>query len=550
MSLHPHADYPIPEDTVRIARAAFPRGNAVMHLRDEFGMVFTDHDFVHLFPPSGQPAESPSRLLLITIFQFLEGLTDRQAADAVRSRLDWKYALSLDLTDPGFDFSILSEFRTRLLQHAAAQAYLDQLLDMCRDRGWLKARGRQRTDSTHILAAVRNVNRLECVGETMRAALNSVATVAPSWLARWAPPSWYDQYATRCTDFRLPKSATARQALAEQIGADGCTLVRAIHAPTAPPWLKELPAVVALQRIWWQHYDATHVSVRWRKDADLPPGALLIQSPYDLDARYSIKRDTQWLGYKVQITETCEEDTPHLITHVATTPAPEHDSQAVDQIHTDLADRDLLPTQHLVDAGYVTADTLVTSRQNYGVDLYGPIQIDHSWQAKAGAGFDAARFRVDWDRQTVYCPQGQASAIWKPTWHAHSGHVIHVAFHRTVCAACPVRPQCTRSATAGRSLTVRHRAHHEAVLMARERQSSPAFRKHYARRAGIEGTIAQGTRSCDLRHAWYRGQAKTQVQHVLTAIAMNLIRMVAWLQAIPHMQVHPSRFARLAPVPG
>src|SRR5260221_9253816 len=184
---------PIPEETARVARAAFPGGTRCLQIRDTLGTLYTDADCADLFPTRGQPADAPWLLSLVTVLQFLEGLSDRQADDAVRSRLDWKYALSLALTDPGFDQSVLSEFRTRLVQGGAAQRLLDVLLEQCQARGWLKARGRQRTDSTHVLAAVRALNRLEGVGETLRHALNIVAEVAPDWLPAYvtqAHPAW------------------------------------------------------------------------------------------------------------------------------------------------------------------------------------------------------------------------------------------------------------------------------------------------------------------------------------------------------------------------
>ena len=182
MSLHPHTPYPVPEDTQRVARAAFPRGNVYMEVADRLGPIYHDAQFAPLFPTRGQPAEAPARLALVTILQFAEGLSDRQAADAVRSRIDWKYVLGLDLTDPGFDHTVLSEFRTRLVAGEAEQLLLDTLLTLARTQGLLKTRGRQRTDSTHVLAAIRVLNRLERVGETLRAALNSLATVVPAWV--------------------------------------------------------------------------------------------------------------------------------------------------------------------------------------------------------------------------------------------------------------------------------------------------------------------------------------------------------------------------------
>src|ERR671912_989 len=214
MSLRPEEIPPVPEETRRVAHAAFPRGNTYMRMRDELGAVYDDHLFAPLFPAHGQPAAPPWRLALTTVMQFAEGLSDRQAADAVRSRIDWKYALSLELTDPGFDHTVLSEFRTRLVAGQAEQLLLETLLSQLRDRGLLKARGRQRTDSTHVLAAIRVLNRLELVGETLRAALNQLATVAPEWTRGVARPEWFERYSRRVEDSRLPRERAERQAYA------------------------------------------------------------------------------------------------------------------------------------------------------------------------------------------------------------------------------------------------------------------------------------------------------------------------------------------------
>ena len=179
MSLRPRPIPPVPEETARVARAAFPKGNIYIMLRDELGLLIRDEDFASLFSRRGQPAEAPWRLAIVTIMQFIEGLSDLQAADAVRSRIDWKYALSLELTDSGFDSSVLCEFRARLLEGEASHLLFDKLLAVCRERKWLKRRGRQRTDSTHVIAAVHAYNRLQCAVETLRHALNSLAVVAP-----------------------------------------------------------------------------------------------------------------------------------------------------------------------------------------------------------------------------------------------------------------------------------------------------------------------------------------------------------------------------------
>src|SRR3954451_24815939 len=175
MPMRPKPIGPVPEDTARVARAAFPKGNLYMQMRDVLGTIYADEDFSELFEVRGRPAIAPWRLALVTLMQFSEGLSDRQAAEAVRARIDWKYALGLRLTDPGFDFSVLSEFRSRLVEGGAEHLLLESLLEACKERGYLKVRGRQRTDSTHVLGALRVLSQLEQTAETMRATLNALA---------------------------------------------------------------------------------------------------------------------------------------------------------------------------------------------------------------------------------------------------------------------------------------------------------------------------------------------------------------------------------------
>ncbi len=300
MTLQIQVVYLVPEETARVAHAAFPRGSTFMRMRDALGMIYDDQTFAALYPVQGQPAYSPFRLALTLVMQFAEHLSDLQAADAVRSRIDWKYALGLDLTDPGFDASVLSEFRTRLVTGSAEQLLLDTLLTLFRDQGFLKARGKQRTDSTHVLAVVRDLNRLELVGETMRHALNSLAVVAPEWLTALAPVVWYDRYAERCEEYRLPDADAQRQKLAVEIGTDGFLLLQAIDDVAAPIWLREVPAVGVLQQVWAQQFIGPLPRVRWRTPQETPQRGSMIASPYDPEARYGIKRDTEWVGYKVQ----------------------------------------------------------------------------------------------------------------------------------------------------------------------------------------------------------------------------------------------------------
>jgi transposase len=546
MSLQPRTVDPIPEQTARIARAAFPKGNLYIRMRDEFGTFFTDEQFVDLFPTRGQPAQAPWRLALVTIMQFAEGLSDRQAAEAVRSRIDWKYALSLELEDAGFDSSVLCEFRTRLLTGEAEARLLEGMLALFKERGLLKARGRQRTDSTHVLAAIRVLNRLECIGETLRHALHAVSATAPEWLRSWLPSDWPDRYARRFEEYRLPAERSQRYALAETIGTDGMILLQALYTPEAPAQLSQLPAVQVLRQVWVQQFVWEPERLRWRTAEELPPASLLISSPYDEQARYSKKRHTEWTGYKVHLTETCEEATPNLITDVQTTPATTTDFAMIAPIQANLAHKELLPQQHLVDTGYISAEQLVHSQETHAVDLLGPVADDHSWQARSQDGFDAAQFQVDWSAQTATCPNGRTSVQWMPGQDRHKHPIIHIRFAQKDCRPCPLRACCTQSATQPRMIAVREQATYEALQNARQRQRCPEFQRDYAARAGIEGTISQGVRIADLRRSRYIGLAKTHLHHLLTAAALNLVRVGAWLAEIPKAPTRRSSLAILA----
>jgi transposase len=251
------------------------------------------------------------------------------------------------------------------------------------------------------------------------------------------------------------------------------------------------------------------LGIRLRPTAEAPAPAQLIHSPYDPQARYSTKRAFAWVGYKVHVTETCDAPRPHLITHVETAPATESDVAALPPVHRALATKALLPAQHLVDAGYPTAAQLVTSRDTYGVDLLGPVHATGSWQARAGQGFDLGAFTIDWAARTVTCPQGQTSQAWKPTRDQGGNPAIHVTFPRATCRACPRRAACTQTATAPRELNLRPQVQHLALQAARQRQTTPEFQAQYAARAGVEGTLSQGTRAFGLRRTRYIGLPKT-----------------------------------------
>lgn len=547
MSLHPLSAHSIPDETRRVAHAAFPKGTLCLRIADELGTLYRDDRFAELFPKWGQPAASPARIAMASVLQYVEGLSDRQAADAVRGRIDWKYALGLELTDPGFDHTVLSEFRSRLVNGQAEQQLLDTLLGRCRELELIRERGRQRTESTHVLAAVRVLNRLERVGETMRSALNDLAVMAPDWLQALAPAQWYQRHGRRVENYHLPKTDAAREELARGIAADGERLLAAVDAATDQPELAQLPTVVTLRRVWAEQYTGEPGQLRRREVKDMPSPAGLISSPYDTDARYGTKREIRWVGYKAHLTETCDEDRPHLIVNVETTPATTPDDNMIKEVHESEKGRDLLPGEHLVDEGYTDSEVLVVSLSEYGVTIVGPVAEDPGWQARAGEGFDKGSFAVDWEKEVVTCPAGKTSISWLPNTYPPSGMAFEARFARKDCTPCPFRGRCTKSKQEPRIIGLLPREQHEALQAARGRQETEEFRQQYAARAGIEGTHEQAVRRCGLRRCRYIGQAKAHLQHVLTAAALNIIRLDDWWAGSPVSRTRCSRFAALQP---
>jgi len=550
MSLHP-APWPEPSDEIARAVLAIYAGRRApmpVAARDELGELFADAEFAAAFADRGPEGWSPGRLMLVTVLQAAEGLTDRQAAEVVRDKLSWKYALGLSLTDTGFDASILSEFRTRLVTHDLQTRALDLMVARLVETGLLKAGGKQRTDSTHVLAAVRLLNQIELVGETVRACLEALAAADPDWVQAVLDTSWQRRYAARVDTWRMPSSKTRRVALGNDFARDGHALLHAVRHPASPVWLRELPQVDVLRRVLVQNTkvttDRTGQGVVTLRDAEdgLPPGRSRIVSPYDLDARWGGKRDLVWCGFKLHISESCDAEAqagpldggdrvpdgpPNLITNVATTDASVPDTVMTDPIHHDMAERGVLPGEHYLDSGYPSADLLVSSLTDYGVRLITPLLADTSPQARAAEGFDRSGFTVDWPARTVTCPQDKTSTWWTPA-SQRGTDVIVVKYAGEDCQPCPVKAKCTTATRGGRQLTLRPQPVQHALDAARAEQTTKQWQARYARRAGVESTIAQATKVTDTRRARYRGLAKTTLDHNIKAVALNLIRLDAW----------------------
>ncbi len=545
--LKPQKISEIPAETKRVAKAAFAKSNINMRLRDEFGVLFEDQDFSDLYPNIGQPAIAPWQLAMVTLMQYLENLTDRQAANAVKSRIDWKYCLGLKLEDTGFDYSVLSEFRKRLVEAEAQERILDKMLEHFKVRGLIQDKGKQRSDSTHVLANIRVMNRLELVAETMRAMLNELAEVEPDWLRGIAEDSWYERYGARIEDNRLPKSQTKRDTYGKTIGEDGFKLLDALELHPNADILLSLPKVAVLIQIWERHYERKGERVKYRDSKDLPKASETIESPYETEARFSRKRNKKWVGYKAHFTETCNEKSPNLIVNVLTTQATKQDVSCTKIIHDALDASDRIPEQHYVDAGYTDAELLANSQEDYGIKLIGPARPNPNWQSKVDGGITLYDFDIDWDKEEVTCPKGHTSRSWRQYLKQgdYPQDTIQARFSSTNCNACDLKTLCTRSEKQGRIVNFQPQAQFEALKQAREYIASDEGQQDYRIRAGVEGTIAQAVGAFGGRRSRYRGQAKTHFQQTMISTAINVVRVDNYLQNIPKGKTYISRFQRL-----
>src|SRR6266851_493513 len=459
MSLKSHGLEPIPEETRRLVERLCPKGTTVTQLRDALGPIYSDEHFAHLFPKRGRAAEAPWRLALVTVLQAIEGLTDRQAAEAVRT-----------------------------------------------------------------------LSSLESVGEGMRAALNALAEQDPDWLSAHLNPEWFDRYVHRFELARFPKAETERTLLREQVGQDVAQLLAALDQPQTPQAVRAMAEVALLRQLFAQHYEQRGQQIHWR-DGPAVSNEDRIVSPYDPEARASRKRDTVWLGYKVHLTETCDQDPgcPHLITQVETTPATWQDSEMLAPIQEHLRTKELAPAEHYVDQAYPSGPELVR-QASLGTQIIGPVGQDTSWQAREQTGYAVGDFALDWHAQVATCPQGHQSVGWTHPPDRRQHPTVVIRFAEATCRSCPVRAQCTRGHE-GRTLTLMPLEVHAALHERRAVQRSPAFVQQYALRAGIEGTIAQAVRTTRLRRTPYAGLRKTHLHHLAIAAGLNLRRIVAHLHA-------------------
>ena len=311
MCLKIRPPWPMPEETRRIGESLLDEDDPYRLIGEQLFATLNEEEFGDLYSSEGKPGISPVILAFVSVFQFMERLADRQAVQALRMRLDWKYALQLPLGYKGFDFSVLSEFRDRLLEGQAEGRVFEKLVEQIRKLGLIKEYGKQRTDSIAMLTKVRRLCRLETVVETLRLALVAIVGADREWSEAVIPPSWEEKYGERF--MRQRYSEKEWKDYEEHIGEEGQWLIQRLEKGGAPAELQNLPEVQVLKTVWTQQFreEAGQMAYTDLKKYD---GRTQIQSPHDPEARWSRKRNFEWTGDKVQVTETEDEDYPHIIT--------------------------------------------------------------------------------------------------------------------------------------------------------------------------------------------------------------------------------------------
>ena len=519
MSFKPKPPRPMPKELAVLGPKLLRPDSPYRLVGEQVYEQYDEADYVDLYHAEGKPAISPVLLSFVTAFQYMENLSDREAAEAVRMRLDWKYALHLPLDYAGFNFSVLSEFRYRVIEHQAEARLFDCLLEQLQGLGLIKRRGRQRTDSLAVLTRVRDLNRLELVVETLRLAVRALLAVDPIWTRATVPPTWEERYGERCVASRLSKEE--RKTLESEVGQDGQWLLGRLQAETTPAVLRELPEVQTLSTVWSQQFEVIEGKVVYQAPGPYD-GTTRVQTPHDPEARYSKKGKQSWVGDKLQVTETDDEGYPHLITDIAMTSSVKTDAVALEGIQARLEARDLLPEEQLGDAAYISGPNLARSQER-GIDLIGPVPKGQSPQARMPDGCTQDQFRVDWEANVAICPAGQMSN--KGIQHSSGG--TQFRFRKAACQTCPLCSRCC-SGTGGRTITIS--PYHDLLQAARARQETEDFKVVYRQhRGGVEGCLSALVRGHGMRKKRYIGQAKGHLQALFTGAAVNLRRSASWL---------------------
>lgn len=510
MSLQPTDRQAIPPETAELGQKLLAADNPYRLIGDRLADLLPEEDFQALYSLIGGPALSPVLLALVLVFQMLEKLPDRLAAEAVRLRLDWKYVLHLPLDDPGFHFTNLNHFRQRLLVHEAEYLVFDRLLQKLVALGLVRPRGYQRSDSTHVLGLIAKLSRLELIWESLRLALQALHQRDAAWVKRCIPEAFLAKYGSKRSDYNLSEGQVATELY--QAGADGWWLLHQLALE--PTQWADVPELVTLQTVWDQQFEGSaagdYLGPRLKVSAHG-----LIQNPHEPEAHYRQKRGQPWQGYQAQVSETAEaKGDPNFITDIGATDAQTDDKTALPAIQQRLVGRHLTPSHHIVDQNYVSGTRLAQSSQQ-GIALIGPIGAQPGPE-----GFRLEDFQVDVAQGQATCPAGQTSVKVTCCQRPDDSHDYQFFFGQQ-CATCACRAPCTQ-AKQGRTLT--YHEHHPDVVKRRAEMETDSFRQIMKRRPPIEGTISQLVRQ-GIRQARYRGLRKVNLQLILTATAVNLKRL-------------------------
>lgn len=528
--------WPMPVETERIGQKLLAEKDAYRLIGDQLFEKLNEEEYADLYSVEGKPAISPILLAFVSVFQFMEKLADRQAVKALQMRLDWKYALHLPLEYDGFDFSVLSEFRDRLIKGEAEVRVFEKLVEVIRKLGLIKEHGKQRSDSLAMLTKVRRLCRVETVVETLRVAVVAIVDADREWSEEIIPPSWEDKYGERFVRQRY--SEKEWKAYEENIGEDGQWLLKRLGKGSAPAELQDLPEVQVLQTVWAQQFREEAGKMAY-KDLKKYDGHTQIQSPHDPEARYSRKRHFEWVGDKVQVTETEDEGYPHIITDMLATSSNRTDYEELPDIQARLEQRECKPAAHYVDAGYMSGPNLSSSQKN-DIDLIGPLPNFVTPQAMLPDGITQSHFQIDAKNNIVICPKGQVATNPTPV-----NNSLSFRFPLKTCAACELRPRCC-TGKGGRTIGIS--AYYELTEAARERQKTEAFKKdYYQHRSGVEGSLSALVRGHGMRVSRYIGHQKRNLQAIFTGCAANLKRTSSWLSG-KRPQVRHTKSWSLVPI--
>jgi transposase len=489
-----------------------PEGNFYRVVKQEIVPMFKDADFKAMYSEHGRRAISPTIISLVSIFQFYEDLPDRQAAQAVVMRLDWKYALGLEIDDSGFHFSVLERFRDRLEASSTERLVFEKVLERLEALGYLKKQGRKRIDTTAVLAKVRELSRLELFTETLRLALEKTEELDQDLLARIGK-DLVDKY----EDFKVYKLTHDERRRKMLECAKDMEFILGLIDSYGNEVVKSTEAIVLLRRVFAENFEVVEGNIPDEKIKLLRNGFNYkekIVTPHDAEARYGKVREKGWVGYKVQFTETVDEDKPRFITDVQLENAQKPEAEIVLAM---MEQRELRKGDECdVDTAYISGETLAKAKEK-GIELIGPTKKDTSKNE-----IKQEEFKIDLANGEAFCPQGKKSI----SCVERKDGSIRFRFGKE-CCGCPLAEKCTKS-KGGRTLEVN--PHYQLIQERREYEKTEEFREAMNRRNGIEGTISEAVRSCGARRSRYKGKQRTGLQQFFTATAINIKRLARALK--------------------